>query len=168
MILWTIQHRHSYENMKKYGVLRADEEHLLDDCFKDAYLWMSTQMKNRIGNPPKGVIFPVWAWYQWEGKRKRPDMRSFGRRWAERGTPIVLLTVDVPNNCVLLSDFDYWHIVLNNGAVIFPYDETAVYSQKEKEKSWENIFDIECSFEEQNQPRTTQATLWEIKKRMGN
>ena len=26
--------------------------------------------------PPNDVIYPVWAWYQWEGVRKRPDMRT--------------------------------------------------------------------------------------------
>lgn len=164
MILWTIQHKCAYENMKKNGVLRANEAHLFDDSFKEAYLWMSNQMKKRIGNSPEGVIFPVWAWYQWEGKRKRLDMRVHGRGWGAKGTPIVLLTVDVPENCVLLSDFDYWHFVLNDRDIIIPYCETAIYSQEVKLKSWENIFDIDCSYDgEPHQSLTTQATLWEIR-----
>lgn len=97
---------------------------------------MAEQMKKRIGEPPKGVIFPVWAWYQWEGMRKRPDMRVHGRNWGEKGTPIVLLTIEVPDNLVLLSDFDYWHCVLNDGEIIFPIDDSAVYSEEEKRKSW--------------------------------
>lgn len=64
-----------------------------------------------------------------------------------KGTPIVLLTIEVPDNLVLLSDFDYWHCVLNDGDIIFPIDDSAVYSEEEKQKSWENIFDINCSFE---------------------
>lgn len=165
MILWTIQHQCAYENMQKTGTLRADEAHLCDDTFLNAYSWMVRQMKMRIGNPPEGVRFPVWAWYQWEGKRKRLDMRFHGRGWGEKGTPIVLLTVEVPENSVLLSDFDYWHHVLNDWDIIFPDCETAVYSEAEKRKSWENIFDIECSFDgEPHKNLTTQATLWEIRR----
>ena len=25
-----------------------------------------------------GVTLPVWAWYQWEGVRKKPDLRKEG------------------------------------------------------------------------------------------
>lgn len=165
MILWTIQHQNAYEKMQKTGVLRADGAFILDEFFKEPYLWMANQMKVRIGNPPEGTLFPVWAWYQWEGKRKRPDMRVHGRGWGEKGSPIVLLTIDVPENCVLLSDFDYWHVVLNDGDLVFPISETAVYSQDEKEKSWENIFDIECSYDGEPHPNlTTQATMWEIRR----
>ncbi|MDO4721018.1 MAG: DUF3841 domain-containing protein [Peptostreptococcaceae bacterium] len=164
MILWTIQNETAYEKMKKTGVLRAEESCISDESLKSSYVWMSNQMKKRVGNAPEGVVFPVWAWYQWEGKRKRPDMRSHGRHWGEKGTPIVLLTVDVPEHCVLLSDFDYWHCVLNDADIIFPYDESALYSEEEKRKSWENIFTIDCSFDgEGHRSLTTQATLWEIK-----
>lgn len=164
MILWTIQHRLSYENMKKTGVLRADELYIWDNYLKKSYLWMAEQMKKCIGNAPEGVAFPVWAWYQWEGKRKRPDMRKHGCGWGEKGSPIVLLTVNVPNDCVLLSDFDYWHCVLNDTDIIFPYNETKVYSENEKRKSWENIFDVNCSFDgEVHHTLSMQATLWEIK-----
>lgn len=164
MILWTIQPRKAYEEFLKNGVLRGNPEYIDEEFFKESYEWMIEQMKKRVGNPPDGVTIPVWAWYQWEGKRKRPDMRSHGRCGAKKGTPIVLLTMDVPDDCVLLSDFDYWHIVLNDGELIFPYDEEAVYSDEEKRASWEKIFDISCSFDgEEHKHLSTQATMWEIK-----
>lgn len=48
--------------------------------------------------------------------------------------------------------------------IIFPFDENAVYSEKEKKKSWENIFDIDCSFDGEKHPTlSTQATIWEVK-----
>ena len=159
MVLWTIQHRAAYERMLQTGILRANPAYM-DEDFRRAYVWMAEQMKKRVGKPPEGVVFPLWAWYQWEGRRKRPDMRTHGRGWGEAGTPLVLLTIDVPESFVLLSDFDHWHIVLNDGAVeMFPAKEMP------KEKSWECIFDISCSFaEEPHTCLTTQATLWEIKK----
>lgn len=165
MILWTIQHKQAYDNMANTGILRADERYLIfNGDFKKSYLWMAEQMKKRIGNAPEGVIYPVWAWYQWEGKRKKPDMRFHGSGWAKKGEPIILLTIDVPENCVLLSDFDYWHAVLNDVDLVFPYSKTRVYSEAEKQKSWENIFDISCAYDgEEHKDLSTQATLWEIK-----
>lgn len=164
MKLWTIQYREAYEEMLQTGVLRANPEYITDEIFRESYNWMAEQMKKRIGDPPEGVKWPVWAWYQWEGRRKRPDMRHHGR-WSDKGAPIVLLTIDVPDNQVLLSDFDYWHSVLNDGDIIFPYDENAVYSKEERQKSWENIFDYECTFSDEELPGglSTQATMWEIK-----
>jgi hypothetical protein len=164
VVLWTIQHEKAFENMCATGMLRADCDHLLfEGLFIESYRWMAEQMTKRIGAPPANVEFPVWAWYQWEGKRKRLDMRTHGK-WGEKGTPIVLLTVDVPDEKVLLSDFDYWHCILSDIDIIFPYSDTACYSEEEKRKSWENIFDISCSFAgEDRTSLSTQATVWEIK-----
>ena len=69
MLLWSIQHQCAYEKMEQSGVLRADKNFIATDWFEDSYLWMAEQMKKRIGEPPEGVIFPVWAWYQWEASR---------------------------------------------------------------------------------------------------
>lgn len=163
MILWTIQHKVAYEELLRTKVLRANPEYICEEFFRESYDWMAEQMKKRIGNPPEGVSQPVWAWYQWEGKRKRPDMRSHGC-WGHKGTPIVLLTLDVPDECVLLSDFDYWHVVLNDGELIFTIDDNMVYSEEERRKSWEKIFDYTCTFDgEQHDVLSTQATMWEIK-----
>lgn len=164
MILWSTQHRKAYDIMLQTGVLRADKNYLLfEGSLIESYRWMASQMKKRIGLPPDGVEFPVWAWYQWDGMRKRPDMRREARA-SKKGVPLVLLTVDVPDDKVLLSDFLYWHCVLNNGDIIFPLDWDAVYPEDVKRKSWENIFDIECTFDgEEHHSLSTQATMWEIK-----
>ena len=133
MVLWTIQHRAAYERMLKIGTLRADERYILwGKEFLEAYRWLSDQMRTRIGLPPAGVRFPVWAWYQWEGVRARPDMRSFLWHWAPKGTPVVLMTVDVPDAQVLLSDFDYWNAVM---CLIFPYSDTAVIRRRKPAKA---------------------------------
>lgn len=164
MKLWTIQHKKAYEEMLRTGVLRANSAHIFDEFFRESYEWMAEQMKKRVGAPPDGVELPVWAWYQWEGMRKRTDMRHHGRAGDKR-VPIVLLTIDVPDDQVLLSDFDYWHVVLNDGELIFPYDENANYSKEKRHKSWDNIFDYECKWsnEERVIGLSTQATMWEIK-----
>ena len=167
MILWTIQHRDAYKKMMDTGTLQADGQHspCLDD-FRESYRWMAEQMIKRIGNPPRGIVYPVWAWYQWEGKRKRPDMRTHGRGCGEKGTPITLLTIDVPEKHILLSDFDYWHFVLNDIPLRFSKDgKIENCSETEKLKSWEKIFDTAYRIEgDEDTPISTQAVLWEIKK----
>lgn len=163
MILWTIQHTNVYEELMNTGVFKVDDDRI-EKLFTDAYIWLTGQMEKRISKAPDGVRFPVWAWYRWEGKRKRPDMRSFGRNRRFKGTPIILMTLDVPDNCVLLSDFDYWHFVLMNEAIEIDESDRK-YSDEEKEKSWEYIFDIDCSFDgEEHNFISTQATMWEIKR----
>ena len=136
MILWSIQHKNAYDQMLRDGRLVVSEEYVRRSMpeFIFAYSWMTDQMIKRIGQKPKGVNYPMWAWYQWEGERKRLDMRSH-RVWGEKGTPIVLLTIDVPPEKVLLSDFDMWHMVLNNGYLaLTEEDEKEIYSDEEKIK----------------------------------
>ena len=75
----------------KTGTLTANKRHLFcEDDFLFAYNWMVKKMKDKGLQPPVGVDYPIWAWYQWEGKRKRRDMRESG--YEKRGEKIVQLT----------------------------------------------------------------------------
>ena len=151
--------------MLETGTLTADDDYIFAPEFNShAYQWLSNRMKDLIGMPPPGVHFPVWAWYQWEGVRKRPDMRTH-RHWSNKGTPIVLITFQIPDDKVLLSDFDMWHVILNDGYLpLDERDDKDEYTENEKLNSWDNIFryDIETDF--WDAPKSTQATMWEIKK----
>lgn len=163
MRLWSIQHRVAYEQLQKTGVLYANEQYLFcEEDFRFAYDWMSEQLELRIGKAPKGVRYPIWAWYQWEGKRQRLDMR-YHRRWGEKGTPIVLLTVDVPDHLVLLSEFDLWHCVLNHGPVDCSEDGESFFSEQQMRKSWERIFEWDTIRHANGVPKTTQAVFWELR-----
>ena len=170
-LLWTIQHEAAYSDFEKTGVLVANEKFLFcQDDLAFAYDWMSKQMNARIGNPPKGVKYPIWAWYQWEGKRKRMDQRLSG--YAKRGTPLVQITFEADADSFLLSDFDEWHNVLANQYVAIDeadwdwfYGQTPHPQQCDVTQSWERIFDIthfvpkwDCAPEE----KSIQATLWKI------
>lgn len=120
MRLWTIQHYSAYERLQQTGVLHADEGYLFcSDDFRYSYDWISRKMITAGLVPPKGVRYPIWAWYQWEGKRKHRDMRECGH--AKRGEAIAQLTVEIADQDVLLSDFDLYHYPLNNWYL--PIDE---------------------------------------------
>lgn len=170
-ILWTVQHIEAYKAMKEKGVLRADEQFLFcRDETESAYGWMSEQMRRRIGAPPDNVKYPVWAWYQWEGRRDRRDLRFSG--YAKRGTPMVQLKFEADVKEMLLSDFDDWHQVLNNCYLadneqdfddFYASDHTD--RQREIEASWEKIFDLQryCSgWDTPPERKSIQAVLWEI------
>ena len=170
-VLWTIQHEEAYREFERTGVLRADENHLF--CGEDlrfAYDWISRQMKTRIGDPPSDVGYPIWAWYQWEGKRKRRDQRLSG--YAKRGTPLVQITFEADPSSFLLSDFDMWHIVLANQYVARSevewdqfYSNNPNTTQADVESSWKRIFDLISytpNWDREPEQKSIQATLWQI------
>ncbi len=87
------------------------------------------------------------------------------RYGGEKGTPIVLLAIDVPDDMVLLSDFDMWHNILNDGYLaLYGKDDIDEPDEDEKIKSWENVFNIDIVTDYWNTPKSTQATFWELKK----
>lgn len=170
-LLWTIQHEAAYREFERSGVLVANEKFLFGgDDLRFAYDWLSNQMRGRIGQPSEGIRYPVWAWYQWEGKRKRRDQRLSG--YAKRGTPLVQITFEADVGNFLLSDFDTWHNVLANQYVANDeidwdrfYAQYPHPKQSDVEPSWERIFDITHftpNWDCEPERKSIQATLWKI------
>ena len=93
------------------GGLRADPERSLEDHpFAFSYGWMVGQMERRVSPRPEGVVLPVWAWHSFWGRRRQPDLRVSNFT----GYDDFMVTFDIPDERVLLSDFELWHYVLNN------------------------------------------------------
>lgn len=171
VLLWTIQHEEAYREFERSGVLVANEEFLFcGDDLRFAYDWLSNQMRDRIGQLSEGIRYPVWAWYQWEGKRKRRDQRLSG--YAKRGTPLVQIAFEADNGSFLLSDFDAWHNVLSNQYAANDeaewdrfYKQNPHPEQCDVEQSWERIFDITRfvpNWDCEPERKSIQATLWKI------
>lgn len=190
MRLLTIQHYQAYNELLETGVLRADINYCGDE-FRLAYNWMGEKMKHNGLIPPTSIDYPIWAWYKWEGKRKRRDMREAG--YAERGEKIVQLTIEVDDKDVLLSDFDLFHYVLNYWYLPADIEDDENFERKytglgfewkdlqdfniqtkimkyirtKIEKSWNRIFDLEREDENliygNNANKSIQATFWELK-----
>jgi hypothetical protein len=61
---------------------------------------------------------------------------------------VFCLKVEIPDHQVLLSDFEAWHIVLNDGYLPLTEKEDECYDAGQgwmtKEESWERIFEIEA------------------------
>lgn len=102
MKLWTIQNEDFFEKLNKQKIITTGQQPI-EENFKWAYDWLKAKMAIDT--------YPIWAWYQWEGKQKRRDLRSGG--FAKRGTKMVQLHIEIDDDQILLSDFDLFHYVLN-------------------------------------------------------
>jgi hypothetical protein len=137
------------------------------------------QMILRVGPSPEGVKYPIWAWHTWDWQHKKPDLRR--AEFINCNGSSVCIELELPNNCVLLSNEDMWHIVLNNGYYGNYFDgyDDSDYEIEEKwfdslppdeqtrvkRKSWERIFDVAppVDNEWENHGRYVQATFWELR-----
>ena len=178
MILWTMQPLHVYEMIQHTGIYRCDPARstMMRMEFTEQYDWLVVKMAERIGPPPEGVKYPVWAWYKQNGKRHKPDLRSERWGYGRGGEAYTCLEINIPDDKVLLSDFDAWHGPLNSGLLSDTEEEDAeqetYYNSLTDEqkkvyryKNWERIFDID-PFENDWTRRGdwVQATFWELKR----
>lgn len=168
-----------YDNLMRDGVLVCDPSKVGEPSFLDRYGWMIKKL-NDIDPKPTYVEFPIWAWYRFNSKEKKPDLRH--SCYGPHGEKMVCLELEVPDEKVLLSDFDLWHFSLNDWWLydcFYPgygdeqcdkdhewFDSLSKEEQMaEKEKSWERIFNIE-PFENDwiSRGKYVQAVFWELKK----
>lgn len=179
MKVWTIQPVDVFNLIEEKGVYRCDGElspHLKDKPFQEAYEWLVEKMSEKIGPAPNGVKFPVWAWHTRNAKRKKPDLRESG--YTKRGEEMVCIELEIPDEEVVLSDFDNWHSVLNKyycdeSNNEEEWDEIQNWldglSNEERDQkvksSWDQIFDIKYRKDEwRSNGIFIQATFWELKK----
>lgn len=185
MILWTIQGIEIYEQLQRDGVAYCTIPVWSDDDkFMKAYRWMADEMRLRIGEPPiKEIRYPMWAWYQYNSAKSKKPPRSYLD--IQEGVS-AYMEIEIPDNEVLLSDFCNWHNVLNQCPLTnwkrinkktdllekeagksLGFDDYPVEIQKEIEKSWGTIFDLDRRDKEvgrtHKRNRSIQATFWMLK-----
>jgi len=178
MKLWTVQPLRFYEELQTRGVLHCDPS---SDGFwgakfpeyEAAYDWLVEQMKLRVGPPPAGVQYPLWAWALIGGKSKQPAHRSvaFNDNYLD---DCVILELEIANDDILLSDEENWGFVMLNRYMHDVCDsegrweENAAWfnnlppdeQERVKRKSWEKIFDED---DPDNEWKSVQACFWELR-----
>lgn len=102
LTLHTFQTREAYETLAADGVLVGDSSRGWHE-FQEAYGWMLRQMDERGVHGPAGGL--LWLWAGITTRQLRDDAR--------RARGHVLLTVRVPRDRVLISEFSDWHAALN-------------------------------------------------------
>lgn len=154
-IYYTYQHEAAWHQALEKGYLEASGEHalFLDPDFEDfkmSYDWMVEQYEKRTGISLNGN-YPIWCWDEF------PDLGRDGH--IDQGAKGIVLTVEIPDEAILASEFQYWHIVLGNGYIFENYDdeyddfEDSYFSTEVVRKSWERIFDRTwCEASVANQP----------------
>ncbi len=178
MQLWTIQPLEVVDILITKQEFICDSSKafgLIDNAFTDAYNWLVKEMEKRIGPRPTGVEYPIWAWHTRNFKRKRPDLREGG--YGKRGEEAACIEIDIPDNEVVLTDFDEWHTILNDSysddtyteedwdAAHDWFDSLSVDKQREvKEVSWQHVFNID-PYKSDFRVRGSyiQATFWKLR-----
>lgn len=149
--LWTFQHPDVYKMISEKGIAYCDFKSEFGECsiaVSRAYDWMCEQIIKRV-DPPESpnAKFPLWAWRYYQGKKKAKPRRCY-----DNILPLeeaVFMELRIPQSRVLLSDFEMWHIPLND----YP-DEKEGYVPDET--IWEHIFEPDF-----NDPYYTGGVLWD-------
>lgn len=157
----------AYSALQRSGTLRCDNQLFFDDELDNVFLpyydWMKVQMEKRDIPRPLNAVYPLWAWYEYNGvKGGKPDCYD---ETEEQG---YLLECDVDESQVLLSDFMLWSAVLL-GSYIPPAndpdkecEETDVETIQE---SWQRVFDLNNHYRDYSslkEERSVQACLWSL------
>ncbi len=164
--LWTIQHVNVWHDLIRHKALHASVDFVAPE-FVASYDWLVAQMKNRV----EGYAghYPWWAYERRPQVRYHTDQPGF----------YVLLQLQLDPARVLLSSYGSWHCVLNDWFFVHPADfdesdEEPTGTQAEKERSWENIFDVEtlrpyetiqANFETLRLEDVVRYTLFEVSKK---
>ena len=121
MRLWTVQTIDVYNQVMSAGGYRVNPNHP-DSCesqfdmFKEAYAWLHGKAAERgLADNGRGMI---WAWYRFNGEsRRKPDVRTL-RKESTAGKELCCLTLEVPEDKVLLMDSDQWQCRLSGFACV--------------------------------------------------
>lgn len=180
MKVWTIQPKEIYEYTMDNGYFVVDiSKSDFYSCLKNGYDWMVEKMNEKIPNP-NHIKFPIWAWYRWDGKEKRPDLRYNLFSYTGDNKDYSLIELEIPDSEILLSDYDNWHCVLNNIYLdesnsekefdeiqewLFSIDP--IKRNKLIKDSWNKIFNVQIRKDPTNWRNNglyVQSTFWILKK----
>lgn len=178
MILWTIQPIEIWNLIQDTGTYQCDPAKCSMPEFVEAYQWLIRQMELRIGPRPDGVEYPVWAWYMQNGKHKKPDLRSERWGYGPGDEDFVCIELEIPDEQVLLSVFDDWHVVLNNWILTDSMEESdrlevyleslpPIVQKTFRERNWEQVL-LPTPAEDAPpvDDKWVQATFWELRSDM--
>lgn len=173
-------------DLSKFDIFNFDfQQPIISNYFEEnkgflpSYYWLRSQMYKRIQNNEfKTEIFdrnamPIFSWFKY-GKRNFPHIKTCQTYFPDKKDGLRIY-FQLPIEEVFLTDFEYWHCVLNNGGVLEEDNLSDEEFEKQyeklerdsvlKEKSWHKIFyDNEKAIQERKQlNKFIQATCFRIK-----
>lgn len=165
MKVWTFQPKAVYEEIMLNGSYSCDitKSRLYSEGneFKRAYDWLREKMEEKI-EAPQASSYPVWVWYKWKSRNVKPDLRCAEFKY--RSEDEFLIELDIPDKDVLLSDFDDWGTILNDGIISedekeldWFYDEASDAEREAFQRdNWNKVFSSDGEF--------VQGCIWQIRK----
>lgn len=159
MKVWTVQPVEVYNQVMTTNDYCVDMTKSLDaevELFREPYAWLRKKAIERgLQDNGRGMI---WFWYRWYSTRRKTDVRTL-RKMAGKGHKMCCMTLDVPEDKVLLMDTGNWNARLNNSLCFTPeqeemdldalerfldefYDLPEEARKRRTEESWELIFDF--------------------------
>lgn len=144
MIVWTIQKREVYDELLSSGIYYTKEPDFTHvEEFRYAYDWLVPKMIERIGKPPyEGIKYPVWSWYHYSPKYK-PDLRYSEFKYHKY--PQVRLELEIPDNQIVLSDFDLWGSVICYWKICHNYKQSNLFDEIMKRNLGKNQYSFSLS-----------------------
>lgn len=122
MKFFTMQKLKAWKNAQLKGYLSGNGDYIDAKWFGNSYKWMMKQMALRLKNYNNEL--PIWLWLDTSNIYFNELLND---EW-------VLLEINILEEDVLLSNFNAWNVILNDGHL--NEDNTAIT----KEQSWEYIF----------------------------
>lgn len=168
MRLWSIQPFESLEELENTGIFIPKKEKSRNiNVYNYAYKWLICQMNEKLNTDYTN--YPIWMWHTFEGERQEPNLDNAG--FVKVDGKRILYNLDVPEDNLVLSDFEKWQFVLENTFVL---DETIseeklleiennidtlpkLELQEKIEETWINVFNVKNS-------KYIQATMFNLKK----
>jgi hypothetical protein len=142
MKLWIIQRKIVNEKFINGRLVHTELPHGNEEGFKNAYEFMVKAMIDKGLKKPDDANYPIWAWFRRDGERKKLTREEALRVYCNK-TDVFQLTVDIPKDRVLLSNFKEFDNMLKYKYMCEP--------------NWnENLF---CGLET---VKKVQATFWEL------
>jgi hypothetical protein len=178
--LWTFQPhglvQHDISARGSYHAVRALSSFHDEPMFQDAYSWMIRQMSTHHVMKSRALrhdtsTSPIWFYARWRGENGDilediHDMRcEHDFDWAE---DMDMIVVDIPEERILLTDFDDYHCVLN-GICLMTEEQWEQYerqgspdiSEDDIRKSWDGAVISPSSMSDHDY---VQATVWDIRR----
>ncbi|MBB6218596.1 hypothetical protein HNQ80_004770 [Anaerosolibacter carboniphilus] len=175
--LWTRQHENVLKELEQKGVYRIKKEYItqkldtLSDYYLHVYDWY-VKRAEKIVERPEGVEYPIW-------------LSTSSELMLQPTEGTIVLALEVEKKYAVFTDSEKWGYVMNYWYVPLNDEDEELYNKELKRynigdesalymghkgnfypilrnkivKSWERIFENNLSI-----TKTTQATLWEIKK----
>jgi len=149
--------------------LCTDPEYVQFECLSHqiAYRWIAQKLGQKVQNLG-GLDYPVWAW------KTPPELNG---KWGDPGQSMCLVEFTMPEDKVLLCDYQSWHIVLMNKYVASTDSDYLCFQKKLQlsnaadewpypkpfhsivVESWSRIFNVSDRCEDESD---VQAVLWSI------